>query len=91
MLIVRLRLSGGGSVGENMCDEAASEKEKCPCERITLTYEDWSSCLLQDHLRQCGQGQQQRRRKCVITATSQLAPIPYVSIYHSCSRLACNT
>jgi len=73
----RNHVIGGGSVGENMCDEAASEKEKCPCERITLTYEDWSSCLLQDHLRQCGQGQQQRRRKCVITATSQLAPIPW--------------
>lgn len=66
----------GRSDEENGCVAQHSE-EDCPCERITLQSEDWSSCLLQDHLRPCGSGQQFRRRKCLVTSISQLAPIPW--------------
>lgn len=73
-------ISGGKKID---CDEDGHgngiEKtsiEDCPCERVTLELEDWSACLMEeDHARSCGRGKQFRRRKCIVTATGQLAPL----------------
>nr|CAH0103778.1 unnamed protein product [Daphnia galeata] len=59
-------------------DDDAETKlaEDCPCERVTLELEDWSTCIIEeDHARSCGRGKQFRRRKCIVTATGQLAPL----------------
>jgi hypothetical protein len=55
--------------------EITAITEECPCERITLELEDWSTCLIEDQRRSCGAGTRYRRRKCIVTSTSQLAPL----------------
>ena len=56
-------------------EEEEIQMEECPCERITLELEDWSTCLIEDQRRSCGAGTRYRRRKCVVTSTGQLAPL----------------
>jgi len=58
---------------------AATTTEECPCERITLELEDWSTCLIEDQRRSCGAGTRYRRRKCIVTSTGQLAPLRSVA------------
>ena len=57
----------------------AANTEECPCERITLELEDWSTCLIEDQRRSCGAGTRYRRRKCIVTSTGQLAPLRSVA------------
>ena len=67
-----------GNIGGECDDDGAQRTltEDCPCERVTLELEDWSTCLMEeDHARSCGRGKQFRRRKCIVTATGQLAPL----------------
>ena len=70
-----------GNIGGECDDDGAQRTltEDCPCERVTLELEDWSTCLMEeDHARSCGRGKQFRRRKCIVTATGQLAPLQWV-------------
>lgn len=68
-----------GTDETGQCDDDDGQRksiEDCPCERVTLELEDWSTCLMdEDHARICGRGKQFRRRKCIVTATGQLAPL----------------
>ena len=80
---ILMKSLNGKILGSNRdeCDDGDDDAETklaedCPCERVTLELEDWSTCIIEeDHARSCGRGKQFRRRKCIVTATGQLAPL----------------